>query len=974
MSQIPRAATSPELTLIRTPGQWSKVFAVVRKPNVVFRARINQTFSTTDRVIEITYDTPSGTLANALPDMTVYVGSTLDARDVGVCRLRAIDGSKFYISTTSDMALLDNLYLTVVDHWFLGARQIALSGSTPIMDSAVAYSDQHTNFDPVPVMGGDRVLKKTGSTVATTYDWTACYVPDGSAISTYATTCATASATSGLSTTAPTLTFNTLGWHVVKLVLTAANGKSFFGIRYIYIYDDAHRPADAIIGENGEDVDTGGWNFTITMFDNVDVDTVVDQALVLVFAEDHYGNTAQSIGAITGCENVLFTGWIGGEESINWNPDQGKVQFTCYTAQYFFSLIPSYVTGVEWTSGTSSAWTNIKNLTPRLGLFHFLHWRTTATRVMDVYLPANNKIILEVSSSSDNLWGQLREMTWEHHYIRVGVDRYNRLFMELHPQLTPTASRTWATVMTITKEDWEGDIDLNRSTATEVSILDMSGVFISAAGQPSSYFSLAPGRANSHYGRRESQNGKLVASQAELNTLNGLTRSWMNNPFKDIPIKFSSNMRLIDCFPNQKCLISIAPADTPRGITYSGGIIPIECHFKHEANGLLRFVATFEAETFESIAINGDVPGDGGADLSSPPSVPAFPPLPDFSSMILPIDTAGLGDGYPPLWIGNDTNQGIIYTLNMNDASPDYLSMNTGLGGLGGVNWIGVCPNKSIYIGRMNANDGWIARTSALGEPWTVMTMAANDFVVAAAVNPTVPEQVAFITRTSPAGVNTFHVGTYLSFSTTIIGSSNFYGLRGLSYFASGGGGWLITVFGAFAKMNAAGTSVTSSGTKTGIGVSHVRAGSTDTLFISGNASEPKYSFDNIGTVTTMSPATGISIVGSSSGLDYTNFDCDPTGRYSMTVVGSLGNKAKSSDFTATWAALTTLPAGVWRFAYAGMNGALPRFLGAGSILRATPDFGTNWDEKTTASLNAIAPFPNINVHKFVGLVPYGNP
>ena len=95
----PALATSPELALYRTDGKKSKL----RVPRfyllaTIYTAPANQTFTTFDQVLEITYDGGSGTLASVLPDMTMLVGSTAGADDKGICRIRSADGTKFYIS------------------------------------------------------------------------------------------------------------------------------------------------------------------------------------------------------------------------------------------------------------------------------------------------------------------------------------------------------------------------------------------------------------------------------------------------------------------------------------------------------------------------------------------------------------------------------------------------------------------------------------------------------------------------------------------------------------------------------------------------------------------------------------------------------------------------------------------------------------------------------------------------------------
>lgn len=988
MSQIPRAATGGELTLFRTPGQWSKVFAAILVPQVIYRARVNQTFSTTDRVLEVTYDTPSGTLGNVRADMTVLVGSTLDAHDKGICRLRSIDGTKFYIGKTSDIAWADNLFLTVINDFGLWAREITMDGVTAFMDSGIAYTNQHTNFDPVVIMGDHRVLKKTGASISTVFDWTGSYMPDGSAVSSYSTSAPTSSSSSGMTTSAPTIHFNAVGWHPIYLTVTGANGKSFFGMRWVYVYDKNNLPADAQIGDNGVDVDSGGWQFSLTLSDNVDLSLVRDRALVLVFAEDHYGNTVQSIGPITNCENRVLTGWIGAE-SINWNPEQGQVEFTCYGAHHWMKIIPAYPSGVEHTTKTAAAWTEIKNLNVRLGLFHFLHWRTTATRVMDVYLPDDTRIMAECSSLAGNLWSQITEIAWDKTFARAGVDRFNRLWIKLHPQLTPTASRTWATVMDITEDDWAGDVSFERAIVNEVSVVDMSGGSINSAGKITPYFALSPGRAFPHYGSPDIVTGHLFSSQAECLTICGLYWTWRNNQFKDIPIQFSSNMRLIDCFPNQKCTITIASGDTPRGIAYSGGLIPTSVKFVHNADtGYLYTEAHFEAETFEGLAVVGDFIGSD--DVSIPPLAP-LPPLPPLDYPIIPGVIEPSEEGGPPKVLLHGT-PGLIYTENFNDDASDigWLVMNPGLtqAQYQQISWIGLDASGGIYVARRGSSvNAFIAYAPQIGATFTIIEdMASIDAkypgavfrgVNAIGVDPLTGTLAYVLTGNLPLGVMQSHiyVGSGTSFTQGVDLSGRVHVTSGGSL-SFGGGAWRLTtnantVAPRFIAISADGSTILSQTILPGqvqieAAEQHAPVSTTDTILMRIQHSLIR--------VTQNGAVAG----------DFTNYlssgempnaapwdnktACDPSGTLIMACWNTSGRKGKSADGGSSFTGMPVLPPGAdYAYAYAGGAGVASRWIaGLGTTLRYSDDFGGAWGDKSANLLNTVSFTPGIDIIKVV--------
>ena len=124
MNQLPRAMTASELALIRSDGQFSSLYLAIHKPAQVYTALVNQSFSTVDSVIQVAYDTGSGTLANVLPGMTIWVSALGYGQcELGQVRVRkAPDSTNFYIGENSDIPWADDLYLTVMDEFGIWKR------------------------------------------------------------------------------------------------------------------------------------------------------------------------------------------------------------------------------------------------------------------------------------------------------------------------------------------------------------------------------------------------------------------------------------------------------------------------------------------------------------------------------------------------------------------------------------------------------------------------------------------------------------------------------------------------------------------------------------------------------------------------------------------------------------------------------------------------------------------------------------
>ena len=296
-----RVASAAELAYLRTDGQHSKIYLAFPQPAIVFKAMVNDVAPNCDMAVWVSYDDVTvGAYADIKPDMTLWIGSSEGACDLGIARIRkAASSTKLFIGRTSEVKFADNVFLTVIDEYGLWPRiKYIQEGSDHIdfMDFDVAYTDQHTNLDPVPIMGPDRVLFYQGAlgggnTIQAVMDGSASYCL-GSTITAYLWTAPGASSTSGLTTATPTFTYNAPGTYRITLKVTAETGAVFTGFRTIMVFDNTALPvSDFKLNSCSGDYTTGGWSFKATMYDNADLGLVRDRAKCILFARDWYGDT-----------------------------------------------------------------------------------------------------------------------------------------------------------------------------------------------------------------------------------------------------------------------------------------------------------------------------------------------------------------------------------------------------------------------------------------------------------------------------------------------------------------------------------------------------------------------------------------------------------------------------------------------------------------------------------------------------------
>lgn len=966
-----RAATAPELALFRSEGQWSQLFMAVLIPHTIYTARLASLPTSNDQVYEISHNTDSGTLSDVKAGMLLYVGTTAGAYDLGMCRIRtAPDASKFYIGETSEIDWLNNAncHLTIVDDFDIHPRHAKVDANGELfMDVNIDYSDQHTNFDPVPVLGSHAVVWLTGATINVSFDASNSWVFD-STITGYSWSAPGASSTSGMTSATPTITYNAAGVYRIYCTVTAANGKTAVGVRYVFVYNDANPPATVFQLANCEgSMDAGGWTFDITMQDEVSLSEIRERTLVILFAKDYYQGTEQSIGPITGRENIIAMGRIGPQEQIRRDPVAGQVHFSVYGPYYWLSKIKTSACQLEFSS-VPADWGQMKDMTVDRVLWHLLHWRSTATMVMDVYPTLDTCLDDKAVTLANFLWGQLNEIAWTKLMARVLCDRYGRLFIEIDPQMIPAASRSsFPTVMTVTEDDWMDVIDFERATAWDTGQVSTSTRQVNSSGVGITLYSLSPGHMPRKYGDWEISDGVLTTSQAISNQKAGLLLGWKNNPYPEIPLKLASNNRMIDICPHQFLDFAVDAADTPRGNAYSGNLIPRRVSLTYDADAhWLSAVTHTEAETFEQPSCNGDVPGSR-VDVSIPP-LPGLPDLPIINPPILP-GTIEPTPGGPPRVLTHDYSYGLLYSENfhLDDLDIRWRFVNAGIDPLHipHIFDVMVTPGGAVYAPADIVGARWTVHlyrapfiggtfVEVVGTTW--LAAHGQDKILGWGYNPFQPEQLAMLTA-SAGNASTLWIG---SGSIWTQGSSYYpWNTDFICQISYGNGKWIVAQNAAASEFllrySADGTYEKRSDMyPQGYMTPPQHAGGSAKVFKILAGGQLAYSADNIEILETITISDGgISTLGLA-----------PDGMYMMGA-WTAANKGRSPDGGYSWEAIPNLlPGGAYGFAYVGGAGLDSHWLAHKGNIYYSENFGESWIQKNgnIASLCVTAR----NIHKMI--------
>jgi hypothetical protein len=972
------AVTSPEKTLLRKDGQWSELYLATLVPQTVFTAILDDLPTSFDQVAEITYITGSGTLADIREGMTMYVGSSAGAHDLGMVRIRKTPTADiFYIGEQSRVIWQSAAYLTVVEDFDLWAKHLHIDGTTPFMDYDVAYTDQHEDFNPVPVLGVHRVAKLTGATVDVGLG---CDTPNGDAswvfdstISSYLWDIPSATAIDDDTAVNPVATFDSVGWHACYCAVTAANGKSKTGMRWVFIWDDNNLPATSFkVSGWSEDYESGGSSCKIVLADEASLSEIRERSLCILFSVDHYGkyddHTEQSIGQVTGAENVRFVGRVG-DENLEYDFNAGVVSFELQGYQYWFSKIPSFPAGVEIATDTPDVWTSLPALTVDRGIWHLIEWHSTSTAIMDFMPSGDTRYSPEVSAFTGNLWSQMDEFAFQQIRAHAHVDMFGRLFIEVDPQMIPIADRAASitTVMDLTGDDVKSGVSLEKQIVSDVSMVDASGISIDQyGGSPLSYFAVAPGHVFGEFGSVEIVDRLLIENQAECNEIAGLLYGWKVNKYKELNIELVGNNNMISCFPNQYVTYTVSASDTPRGEALSVDFIPRRrsIDFDNES-GIWEYQIDLEPTSSQENSVAYTPPE--GDDVSIPP-LPPIPTIPSFFPTY-PGDAAGIT---PKTVVLVDNSQGILRTSNFDAVQPTWQFWNSGIDSAdkayianasvdnGSKSVLFQVPNGGVYVAvyekaSQRAFDT-VYYAPAIGAKFTkvitqailnTMTGESNTRMLSMGFNPNKPDEVALILRGGFSGGQQFMLGnTVNSWTNKLSYNPGTYDFSGALTF--GADQWTHDSMAAgdekFRIFSADGTTIIYGSPSFGQGDAHwhVRAGTSSIIV----KSKPGVTGIN-GIIRSEDGGQTRDVIDPSPASEGGNFAISYDGEVLFGNVDNAGSRrGRSLDGGYSWDHSFFTYGSYFCYAYCGGIGTASRWILGRGYVRYSDDAGANWVAK----------------------------
>lgn len=575
--------TSGELTLLRTQPQRTKLSLSIYQPPTVYTARVTGSAAKNDRVIN--YYDPSGDLNDLRAGMTVYVGSTPGARDKGSIYLFHWEADNITVGENSHINWANGDYLTIVNFfqiWPLYPRYVQDEENITVYKAFdVEYTNQNEILGQIVCMGPHHAGYLDGgqhrvywSAVGTenmlgesmTYEWSfEGGTPTGSSVQ-----------------TPGYVTWDTPGHYTVQLTVTSDSGAQQRSYRHVSIYDRQEQGTSWPINQwemqdfSGSRTE-GGYTMRVTVHESLE--DVVDGALVVVFADDWYGDTIQSIGGnAPGRQRIVFVGYIM-DGTIEYNYQRGTVTFDIGSPSEVMKIGEAFSVSVQDSENPvadaanpnkgGSPWFYVVNLSVKVALHHYLKWHTTVNLCNDVQYISADKLIQYFDADRSSIWDALNSLMMSTVIGASVCDRQGKLFFEIDAQATESPESVFTENMLLDRMDRIGSPSINERKTEDLSYIEVGGV-VYDGNESVAVLASAPGTTPAYRGSNERINGLAADSQEDLNQIAGNMFAWRNSRYPEVSIDLAGNYRNFDIVPQEIVRLTVDPNETPSNVEWEG--------------------------------------------------------------------------------------------------------------------------------------------------------------------------------------------------------------------------------------------------------------------------------------------------------------------------------------------------------------------------------------------------------------------
>lgn len=649
--------SSQDLTRLRTTRHHTQLYLFVYKPQTIWTARVNGAQNQGDTSIAVNNVVQ---IKSPPTHAHIKVGSAAGRDDYGTLRYKSYGSPTLHVGAHN--ALLPNgAYLTLVEEIKPATiiPRINASG-TVYEDRTLPYADQTENYHPLARFGcpavawlengnatvnfySDAVALAAGATI-TNYAWS---FPSGTPSS---------SNQSGSVATPVQVTWTHEGQYYVSLTVTDSNGKTHTTYKPVFV---AHRDNASSFYDKVEvtklegDIERGGWSAAFKVRDSATESDFPDNALVVLAADDWYGDERVSIGGDwTYRENIVFVGYVRGD-TIAKKFGDGAVQFEADGIGVILDNLLAWGANLK-RKRTPTKWHELKNMNPDKVAFHILTEHSTLDHICDLDLSAPSYSLKYIDTTESTLRDQLSEQLYTCVRARIASSRTGRLYARANPQLLEPADRPTTSILQTDDDDLRDEVDLGTEHhEKQVAQVDFIGFKYGEDSEGNMtidpVFSLAPKRQWAT-GQVERVDGIRVRDQEEANVFAGLFEGWRNNDFSDISIAWRGNYRVFDIIPHERINLNLRADQNNRGLDFNA----TDCWTKRVTlkvqGGALLVDTVVEKGSYGNAGKSGSYPTvpPSPPPPTPPPATPPsdIPPIPPVPPDVPPDDDLGTPTGH----------------------------------------------------------------------------------------------------------------------------------------------------------------------------------------------------------------------------------------------------------------------------------------------------------------------------------------
>lgn len=668
------------LELIRTRPQQTNLYLSIFQPQAIFKARINNA-SITKGARVIAFDTVSlGSYTDIVEGMTMWVGSSNGAMDLGKIRVRSATSGQIIVSENSNIDWADNKFLTVFKYWELWPVFPRIINDPANAENVIFYKDYdipYTNQNSILGtyinMGPNRAanLDPASGKVQLYYTASGTYNLLGNSLS-YHWEFEGGTPSSSTANTPGYVDYDTPGNYISSLTVSGSNGAVDVSYRTVRIHDPSDPPIQkwqltALSGSRDE----GGYSASFRVFEDIPIQ---EHAVVVIFADNWYGNTKQSLGGnyLNGSK-IFWAGFVD-TDSILYDYQHSELTFDAHSITAMMKESSGFSVSVE-SKASPSKWYELKDMDGRRALYHYLRWHTTALYIADFEFVGTDYEIQFFDSDRESMYDALDNYMRNTLIGSVVSDRQGKVWMEVEAMAYSNPTGSFPSVMEITNRDWMNEPSIEERLSEDLAFLELGGIAFTgnASGTFSALLASAPGNAPGFHGSIETQEGLALLNQAQLSQLAGNVFANKNSPFPSVDMEMALNLANLDIAPQETVQLVIAASDTVRNLAINSLYIPYGMDWSYTAQDFflvpkINFKQLVNGDTGETITVSDEPPGGGFVEPGI--VIPPLPPL-ILPGYIVPTGTASIVADYGIYWYDTLTPQNNINSSRNIVISPD---------------------------------------------------------------------------------------------------------------------------------------------------------------------------------------------------------------------------------------------------------------------------------------------------------------